>query len=139
MKLKKLIIQFVKFGIIGVLNTVLSYLITNGCYYALNLHEQISNIIAFAITVPISFMLNREFTFKKEQAKQEFIKPLLKAYGSYSITGLFLAALLLHIEEEIIGIPHHIATLINLVITVPINFLLNKFWVYKDKVEEEVK
>lgn len=133
MELKKLIIQFVQFGIVGVINTVLSYLITNGCYYALNLHEQISNIIAFLITVPISFILNGKFTFKKEEKTQEFLKPLLKVYASYSITGIFLTAILLYIEENIIGIPHYIATLMNLVITIPVNFVLNKFWVYKDK------
>lgn len=133
MKYKNLIIQFVQFGIVGVINTVLSYLITNGCYYALNLHEQISNIIAFLITVPISFMLNGKFTFKKEQNKEEFLKSLLKVYASYSITGIFLTSILLCIEEQIMGIPHYFATLMNLVITIPVNFVLNKFWVYKDK------
>ena len=137
MRLRTWIIQFIQFGIIGVINTVLSYLITNGCYYALGLHEQISNIIAFVITVPISFMLNGKFTFSKAQKERSFLKPLLKVYASYSVTGIFLAAILLHIEENILGIPHYIATLINLVITVPVNFLLNKFWVYKDKQEEE--
>ena len=72
MKFKNLIIQFIQFGIIGVINTVLSYLITNGCYYALGLHEQISNIIAFVITVPISFMLNGKFTFSKAQKERSF-------------------------------------------------------------------
>ena len=137
MKFKNLIIQFVQFGIVGVINTVLSYLITNGCYYALSLHEQVSNIIAFVITVPISFMLNGKFTFSKAQSGQGFLKPLLKVYASYSITGIFLTAILLHIEENILGIPHYIATLINLIITVPVNFLLNKFWVYKDKIKED--
>ena len=139
MKLKKLIIQFVQFGIVGAINTVLSYLITNGCYYALNFHEQISNIIAFLITVPISFFLNSKFTFSNEQKNQNFLKPLLKVYASYSITGIFLTAILLHIEEKVLGIPHFIATFINLVITVPVNFLLNKFWVYKDKNKEDVE
>lgn len=139
LKFKNLIIQFIQFGIVGVINTVLSYLITNGCYYALGLHEQVSNIVAFIITVPISFMLNGKFTFNKAQKEQGFLKPLLKVYASYSITGIFLTAILLHIEENILGIPHYIATLINLVITVPVNFLLNKFWVYKDKNKEETK
>lgn len=137
MEIKNTLIQFIKFGIVGVINTVLSYLITNGCYYALSLHEQVSNTIAFLITVPISFILNGKFTFTKENEKQGWLKPLLKVYASYSITGLFLTAILLHIEEGIFGVPHYIATLINLIITVPLNFLLNKFWVYKNK--EEIK
>lgn len=134
-EIKKAIIQFMKFGTIGAINTVLSYAITNGAYYLLHLHEQISNIIAFVITVFISFMLNGKFVFTENKEERNFWKSLLKVYASYSVTGVFLTAILLYIEEEIIGIPHYIATLMNLVVTVPINFILNKFWAYKDKKE----
>lgn len=132
-QIKNLIIQFIKFGTVGAINTVLSYAITNGAYYLLHLHEQISNIIAFVITVFISFMLNGRFVFTENKEERNFWKSLLKVYSSYSITGVFLTAILLYIEEELLGIPHYIATLMNLVVTIPINFLLNKFWAYKDK------
>lgn len=132
-QIKNLIIQFIKFGTVGAINTVLSYAITNGAYYLLHLHEQISNIIAFVITVFISFMLNGSFVFTENKEERNFWKSLLKVYASYSITGVFLTAILLYIEEELLGIPHYIATLMNLVVTIPINFLLNKFWAYKDK------
>lgn len=135
-QLKTLIIQFIKFGIVGAVNTVLSYAITNGCYYLLHWHEQVCNIIAFVITVFISFILNGKFVFNKNEEKRSFWKSLLKVYASYSITGLFLTAGLLYIEEQIFGIPHYIATLMNLVVTIPINFILNKFWAYKEKGKE---
>ena len=130
---KETIVQFVKFGIVGGINTVLSYGITNGCYYLLHLNEQICNIIAFVTTTFISFMLNSNFVFKEDKEKRSFWKSLLKVYASYSITGLFLTAILLYVEEQLIGIPHYIATLMNLVITIPLNFILNKFWAYKQK------
>lgn len=130
-KIKNIIKQFLKFGIVGGINTVLSYGITNLAYYVFNLNEQIANIIAFIITVFISFILNNKFVFKENKEKRNFLKTLLKVYASYSITGLFLTAILLFIEEQIIGIPHYIATLVNLVLTVPLNFILNKIWAYK--------
>lgn len=130
-KFKTLIIQFIKFGMVGAVNTILSYFITNMCYYILHIHAQISNILAFLITVFISFILNGKFVFNKENKKSNFIKSLLKVYISYSITGLFLTAILLYFEESILGIPHYIATLINLIFTIPINFILNKFWAYR--------
>ena len=135
--LKKALIQFIKFGTVGAINTVLSYAITNGAYYLLHLHEQISNIIAFVITVFISFMLNGRFVFTENKEERNFWKSLLKVYASYSITGVFLTAILLYIEEELLGIPHYIATLINLVVTIPLNFILNKFWAYKEKGKSE--
>ena len=133
--LKKALIQFIKFGTVGAINTVLSYAITNGAYYLLHLHEQISNIIAFVITVFISFMLNGRFVFTENKEERNFWKSLLKVYASYSVTGVFLTAILLYIEEELLGIPHYIATLMNLVVTIPVNFILNKFWAYKEKKE----
>lgn len=135
--LKKALIQFIKFGTVGAINTVLSYAITNGAYYLLHLHEQISNIIAFVITVFISFMLNGRFVFTENKEERNFWKSLIKVYASYSITGVFLTAILLYIEEELLGIPHYIATLMNLVVTIPLNFILNKFWAYKEKGKSE--
>lgn len=131
--LKEALIQFIKFGIVGGINTILSYIITNGCYYLLNLHAQISNIIAFVITVFISFLLNNKYVFTENKEKRNVLKSILKVYASYSITGLFLTGILLYIEEEILGIYHYIATLLNLLITIPINFILNKFWAYREK------
>ena len=134
-KLKGLVIQFMKFGMVGAINTILSYGITNGMYYLFHLNEQMSNIIAFTITVFISFMLNIKFVFnvnnEKNNDTKNWIKSLLKVYISYSITGLFLTAGLLYLEEQIFKIPHYIATLMNLVVTIPVNFILNKFWAYK--------
>ena len=141
MKLKNVIIQFIKFGMVGALNTVLSYGITNLCYYVFHFHEQVCNIIAFIITVFISFILNGKFVFnensKEMKNKSSFWTSLVKVYASYSITGIFLTALLLYIEEQKLGIPHYIATLMNLIVTVPINFLLNKFWAYRNNNKEQ--
>ena len=79
------------------------------------------------------FVLNGKFVFKENKKERNYCKSLLKVYASYSITGLFLTAILLHVEEKILEIPHYIATLMNLIVTIPLNFILNKFWAYKEK------
>jgi len=129
------LIQFVKFGMVGGINTVLSYCIVNGGYYFLHINEQICNASAFIITVFISFLLNSKFVFKVEGKKQPWILALLKVYVSYSVTGLFLSAGLIALETKVLGIPLFIGTFVNLIITIPINFLLNKFWAYKKRKE----
>lgn len=154
----KALIQFVGFGIVGGINTVLSWLIVNGCFYYLHIHYQISNIIGFVITVFISFLLNRNFVFKKSEAKENettdadsesvaraeadiatvekqapWYLELLKVYASYAFTGIVLQYFLLNIEQERLGIPLYIATVLNLVVTIPINFIMNKFWAYRNK------
>ena len=132
-KSKEAIVQFIKFGMVGAVNTILSYSITNGAYYLLKLNEQISNLIAFAITVFISFVLNGKFVFNANREKniKKMCKSLLKVYIAYSITGVFLTGGLLYLEEQVLKIPHYIASFMNLLFTIPINFILNKFWAYK--------
>lgn len=134
-KLPKSFMQFLKFGIVGAINTVLSYAINNGCYYAFGMHEQVSNFIAFVITVFISFVLNSRFVFKEndDAEKQPWYKALAKVYASYALTELVIMGILLYIQERLFGIPHFVATFVNLCVTVPLNFLLNKFWAYKNK------
>jgi putative flippase GtrA len=129
--LKNNFTQFLKFGMVGALNTLLSYLITNTCYYGLNLHEQLCNLITFLITVLISYLLNSRFVFQRQEETIPWYKALAKVYASYALTELVLSAVLLFIQEQLLGIPHFMATLFNLCATVPINFLLNKFWAYR--------
>ena len=64
--LKSIIIDFIKFGIVGVINTFTSYLIVNVCHYFYNLHIQLSNFIAFILSVLVSFTLNSIFVFNKK-------------------------------------------------------------------------
>lgn len=134
-KLPQSWVQFLKFGMVGVVNTVVSYGINNGCYYAFGLHEQISNFISFVITVLISYLLNSHFVFQQEDEskKQPWYKALAKVYASYAFTELVLVGILLYVQERLFGIPHYIATLVNLCVTIPVNFLLNKFWAFRNK------
>ena len=133
-KFKNILTQFIKFGMVGVVNTVLSYLITNGSYYILHLHEQISNLISFLITVLISYLLNSRFVFRQEEGqRQPWYRALAKVYASYALTELVLMGILLFVQERLLGIPHYIATFVNLCVTVPLNFILNKFWAYRKR------
>lgn len=127
------LVQFVKFGIVGGFNTIFTYVIVNVMFYVWGIHEQIGNITAFIITVFISYMANSRFVFRESAKEQSFLVGLVKVYISYSITGIFLTAILLYLETDIFNIPLYIGTFANIFITVPINFILNKFWAYRKK------
>lgn len=127
------LVQFVKFGMVGGFNTIFSYVIVNVMFYVWGIHEQIGNITAFIITVFISYMANSRFVFRESAKEQSFLAGLVKVYISYSITGIFLTAVLLYVESDMLHIPLYIGTFANIFITVPINFILNKFWAYRKK------
>lgn len=129
--------QFIKFGIVGVSNTVLSYLINVGVLFILKPYEvkwdiYAGNIISFVLSVLWSFFWNNKFVFtKKEGEQRSIVKSLLKTYVSYGFTGFVLANILSFLWVNMLGISKLIAPLLNLVISVPVNFILNKLWAFK--------
>ncbi len=131
-KFSILLKQLVAFGFVGMTITVLSLIIYWGCIYV-GIHYQIANAIGFIITVALAYVLNQKFTFKDHTETKWSFKVLLKTYISYSLTGLFMAAALLWTWTQVFHINENVAPLLNLIFTVPLNFFLNKFWVYKGK------
>lgn len=133
--------QFVKFGIVGVSNTLISYVIYLVSLLLLNkvqLLEKnnylIAQVIAFVLSVLWSFYWNNKMVFVLEEGKKRSIwKSLLKTYVSYSFTGLFLNSILLILWIEILGISELIAPIINLIVSVPLNFIINKFWAFRQQ------
>lgn len=132
-------VQFVLFCVVGVSNTVLSYVIYTVSLFTLRYFSifegfdyYIAQITMFVLSVAWSFYWNNRFVFRKEvNQERSLLGSLIKTYISYSITGLFLNSLLLYIWVEVIEISEFIAPILNLFISIPINFLLNKFWAFK--------
>lgn len=67
----------------------------------------------------------------EEGQNRNLFKALLKTYVSYSFTGLFLNSIFLILWVQIVGISEFIAAIINLLISVPLNFIINKFWAFR--------
>lgn len=129
--------QFIKFGMVGVTNTLLSYFLNIGTLYLLRdsglaYDYVIANIVAFFISVLWSFYWNNRLVFDTKQGWKNVLKALLKTYISYGVTGIVLNNILSFIWIDIMGISKLIAPMINLVFSVPINFLLNKYWAFKN-------
>ena len=130
-KIKSTAIQFVKFGIVGLSNTLISYLVYALLVY-LGLHYLVASIIAFFISVLNSFFWNSRYVFKKEDgAKRNVFHALIKTFISYAFTGLLLQNIFLFVFIDVLYISKYIAPLISLVVTVPLNFIMNKFWAFR--------
>lgn len=125
--------QFIKFGLVGGINTILNLIIYWFCI-RIGIHYLAANTIGFLITVAISYVLNNIFTFKNDGQKAEWsLKTLIKVYASYFMTGMILNSILLWFWNDYVGINENISPILNLIITVPLNFVLNRMWAYKKK------
>lgn len=139
------LMQFIKFGIVGLSNTLISYVI-----YAVSLllfqrfaifgtnAYLVSQVLAFVISVAWSFYWNNKYVFTQNEGETRSIwRALLKTYISYSFTGLFLNTLLLILWVQMLHISEFIAPIINLLVSVPLNFIINKFWAFRSKPSEQ--
>lgn len=123
------LMQFIKFGLVGVSNTAISL----GVYYLFVFFNKklylIGSVVGFILSVLNSFYWNNKYVFKTE-GQANWLNRLLKTYISYGGTTL-LSTILLYLEVDVLHISEMIAPLVNMAITIPLNFLINKFWTYK--------
>ena len=135
------LVQFVKFGLVGVTNTAVSYAINILVLkllqpYHLPWDYIAGNVTAFVLSVLWSFYWNNKYVFKKGEGQTRSLgKALLKTYVSYSLTGIVLANVLSYVWVDVLGISKYVAPLINLVVSIPLNFIINKFWAFKTQSE----
>ena len=131
------IIQFIKFGIVGVSNTLIGYFMNVAVLLIMKSYEftwdyYVANLVSFFLSVLWAFYWNNKFVFAVQKGEKRNIgKALLKTYISYGFTGIILNNVLSHIWIEVFGISKFVAPLFNLVLSVPINFLINKLWAFK--------
>jgi dolichol-phosphate mannosyltransferase len=125
---KNVIKEFVKFGIVGGIGTLINitilYLLTEkvGVYY------MISAIISFIFAMSNNFILNKIWTFK-ENVKLGIGKKYLQ-FGLVSISALLVNLLFLYIFTEILGIYYIISQILAIGIALIINFIGNKIWTF---------
>ena len=136
-KKEKILIQFIKFGIVGFSNTLLGLSIYYLFIFINKNFYQIGNIVGWLISVAWSCYWNNRFVFTQEKNGWILLlKRLGKSYISYGIS-LILSVILLYLQVEILKWSETLAPIVNLLITIPLNFLMNKYWTFKT--ESEIK
>ena len=127
---KELLAQFIKFGLVGLSNTLVSWI----CYYVIlwindDLY-MLGSLVGTVVSVANAFFWNDKFVFTGgEKTWRAKMKRLGKTYVSYGGTSL-LSIVLLWFEVQL-GVSKVIAPVVNLIITIPLNFVINKLWTFK--------
>ena len=151
-KVKKGFWQFIKFVIVGVSNT----LISEGIYTLLvffRVHYLLAEFIGFSLSVCNAYYWNSRYIFNDNSGNRIWWKQLIKTYLAY-FWGYLVSAALLVLWIDIVDVSSWMVPLagwfavhgaerldaqflgrvlaagINLLITVPMNFVLNKYWAY---------
>ena len=124
------LMQFVKFGLVGVSNTLISYIVYV-IFLLFGAHYLVGSIVGFIVSVLNSFYWNNKYVFKEQEGEHRALLPaLFKVFLSYAATGLVLNNILLIVLVDVLHVSEYIAPIINLLITIPLNFVLNKVWAF---------
>ncbi len=127
------IFQFVKFGVVGISNTLIGYVVYSICIW-IGMHYLLANLIGFIVSVLNAFYWSDRFVFKKQDGElRNTWASLVKTILAYASTGIVLNSLLLWLFIDEMAMSEYIAPLVILIITVPTNFILNKYWSFKTK------
>lgn len=149
------LVQFIKFGIVGASNSVIYYGIEMLSFYILFMNANFStaarNIqsvgisidgdkikifivtaIAFVISVLNSYFWNSRYVFRLEgnRESKQHIFAFLRMTLCYAITGLIISPIVKILLSNA-GTVYWLASLIAMILMIPLNFILNKFWAFK--------
>ena len=131
--------QFFRYLMVGLSNFLVSSLVFLLLYEVCHVKLEIANFLGFTISVVNACYWSNRYVFKAgEGVKRVWWKIFLKTYISYALFSLILHTYLLNLFVEKWGMNSVLALIILLFITTPLNFIVNKFWAYKDKKEEAV-
>lgn len=137
------IIQFIKFGLVGISNTLIFYVLNvlmlflmRKCMWKYD--YMIANIISFTVSIFWSFYWNNKYVFQeKGSKKRNKWKSLRRSFLAYGFTGYILNNILSYIWIYICEISKYISPLLNLIISMPVNFCANKLWAFNDSESRE--
>jgi len=120
--------KFIKFGITGVLNTAVDFIVYWGCIKLLKLDVVIAQPIGQGVAIINSYLINKNWTFEKRNNynKSEIFKFLLVNGGSIAINTLSVYYL-----YNVLGMNEYLCKIPIAIITIMINYFGNKLFVFK--------
>jgi len=121
------LIQFIKFGLVGISNTIITAIVIWLLLKTLGASNLVANIGGYAAGLINSFIWNRKWTFEsKEKVNKTVFKFMLTFVFSYLLQLGVLYLLLNHLL-----IDTYWCHLLAMAVYTAANFILNKYYTFK--------
>jgi putative flippase GtrA len=131
----KIVHQYIKFGLIGVLATVVHiglFIIFIEWFQA---WEILANLIAYCAAVMVSFLGNSLWTFKASRSNHEktasVSRTQLIRFWVTSLAGLILNTVIVFVVIDIWIAPYYYAIALMVTLTPILIFITSKLWVFR--------
>lgn len=118
--------EFIKFGIVGVSNTLITFVVYN-ILLKIGINYLVANIIGYICGMINGFIWSKNWVFRvNKESKMYFIK-----FALVNLLSLAVSTGLLMVLVKQLSLNSTITQLITTCITVVINYLLNKIYTFK--------
>ena len=136
---KKSIFIFAKAQISAFIGGVTDYVIMIACTEWLHIHYTISIVISGLIGAVVNFSINRYWAFRDKESDKSPIRSQLGKFLLMLAGSIGLKALGTYLLTQGLKIDYRISRIIiDIVVSLGFNFVLQNFWVFKNKQAESV-
>jgi putative flippase GtrA len=126
--MKKAIKQAIKYGVVGVINTLITAVVIWIMMKLLGCSDVVSNVVGYIAGVLNSFIWNKKWTFK---STEKWIGSAIRFGVVFGICYLLQLGLLVFVLNPYLAIDPYYNQLIAMAFYTAINFVMNKFYTFK--------
>lgn len=125
MELKKLILQIIKFGFVGIAASVVDVGLLILLNEVIHIDVIVSSAISFSVSVAVNYILSMNFVFKGkgENKAKEFV-----VFVGLSAGGLLINQAIMWVGTELASIHYLIVKIFAMVLTPVYNFITRKIF-----------
>ncbi|APZ49217.1 sugar translocase [Jeotgalibaca sp. PTS2502] len=126
--MKLLFAQVLKFGIVGVIATIIDFGILTVLTEVFSVHYLTSAAVGFIISTIFNYLASMRYVFKSRFGPDEKNKELL-IFVALSVFGLFLNQLLMWSFVDMLHIFYILAKVLATLVVMGWNFISRKLWI----------
>ena len=120
------IFQFVLFSLVGVLNTLIHYIVFLILFRVFEINYLIASGVGYFVGMVNSYFLNRRWTFMScNNIPPEFTKFIL-----VNVISMSTNLIVLKFSVTTIGLIPEVGQIISIIFSIGVNFFGNKFWTF---------
>ncbi len=126
--MKELINQIIKFGIVGILATIIDYGLMILFTEVFNINYLISSVMSFSVSVVFNYIVSTKYVFNVNHKKS--IKDFI-VFIVLSVIGLGINSLIMYLGVDKVGIDYRIVKIGATAIVMVYNFITRKIFLEK--------